>query len=327
MQFPRAVDFDRGVAMVITDLHGSGDVYNHLRDTFLDFREKGETDRLILCGDLIHGNGPESEDDSLRMILDVICLQNELGKDTVTMLMGNHEMPHVYNFILSKGRMEYTSRFEQAMAKSGKRDEIMAFLYELPFCVRTKAGVYICHAGASKAVLTEDEAVQMLTIDHESLLRLVDDKMRNYVDFEQLKLDKKYLSQSQQYLAITGPDDPRLHHFLRGQLIGQLEEDFEFLWDILFARCEQDSNAASYTFVAEHFLNAISELSDYQQRVIVAGHIAVQGGHKSVGERHLRIASYAHAHPREDGEYLLLDCAKPVQTASDLLPHLRPTFG
>jgi len=327
MQFPRAVDFDSGVAMVVTDLHGAGDVYNRLRDKFLDLHEKGEVQHLILCGDLIHADGRSYEDDSLRMILDVIRLQNELGKETVTMLMGNHEMPHVYNFVLSKGTVEYTTAFEHSLTKSGKRDEIMNFLYDLPLCVRTKAGVYITHAGATQAVLKEHEATRMLTIDHRAILKLYDDKMAGYVNIEDLKADRKYLSQAQQYLAVTGTDDPRLPYLLRGQLISNLEEDFEFLWDILFARCEQESNTNTYNFYAEQFLNAISELSDYQQRVIVAGHIAVQGGHKGVTERHLRIASYTHAHPREAGEYLLLDCAKPVQTAIDLLPHLRQTFA
>lgn len=327
MEFPRAVDFDSGIAMVVTDLHGAGDVYNHLRDKFLDLRAKGEVDRLILCGDLIHGRASEDEDESLRMILDVIRLQNELGKDTVTMLMGNHEMPHVYSFILSKAHEEYTSRFEHTMAKSGKRDEIMAFLIDLPLCVRTKAGVYITHAGATQSVMKDHEARQMLTIDHESLIKLVDDKMQSYVNFEDLKSDKKYLHQARQYFAVTGPEDPRLHHMLRGQLISQLEEEFEFLWDILFSRCEQDSSVMTYNFYAEHFLNAISEVSDYQQRVIVAGHIGIKGGHKGIGERHLRIASYTHAHPHEAGEYLLLDCAKPVQSVVDLLPHLRKTFA
>lgn len=326
MQFPRAVDFDSGIAMVVTDLHGEGHVYDRLRDKFLDMHEKGEADRLILCGDLIHADGRGYDDDSIRMILDLIRLQKELGKDTVVMLMGNHEMPHVYNFVLSKGHVEYTSGFEHAMTDSGTREQIMNFFYDLPFCVRTKAGVYITHAGATDAVLTEYHADKMLTIDHKALLKLVDDKMASYVDIEELKSDQKYLAQAMQYLAVTGSEDPRLPYLLRGQLISQLEEEFEFLWDILFARCEQDSNVATYNFYAQRFLDAISGLSDYQQRVIVAGHIAVQGGHKGVGERHLRIASYTHAHPREAGEYLLLDCAKSVDSLVDLLPHLRPTF-
>jgi hypothetical protein len=327
MQFPRAVDFDSGIAMVVTDLHGEGHVYDRLLKKFFDLRAKGEVDRLILCGDLIHGRGSEDEDESLRMILDVIRLQKELGRDTITMLMGNHEMPHVYSFILSKAHEEYTSRFEHSMTKSGKRNEIINFLYDLPICVRTKAGVYITHAGATQAVLKDHDATRMLTIDHKALVKLVDDKMASYVNFEELKTDKKYLNQAKQYFAISGPDDPRLHHMLRGQLISQLEEEFEFVWDILFSRCEQDSSVTTYNFYAEHFLKAISEISDYQQRVIVAGHIGIKGGHKGIGERHLRIASYSHAHPHQAGEYLLLDCAKPVQSAIDLLPHLRPTFG
>src|SRR5262249_25470434 len=103
----RVMDFDSGVAMVVTDLHGEGKVYNHLRDKFLALHKAGEVQRLIICGDLIHSNREESEDDSLPMLLDVMRLQSELGRDTVVLLMGNHEMPHVYGISLAKGIIEF----------------------------------------------------------------------------------------------------------------------------------------------------------------------------------------------------------------------------
>ena len=48
------------------------------------------------------------------------------GADTIVMLMGNHEMPHVYNVTLMKGHHEFTAPFEEALSKSNKRDEVLA---------------------------------------------------------------------------------------------------------------------------------------------------------------------------------------------------------
>jgi len=98
----RAVTFTQGVAMVITDLHGNGGVWQRLRDEFLRAHEAGEVQSLIMCGDLIHSNSPDF-DDSLSMVLDVMRLQADLGPDTIVMLCGNHEMPHIYGMTLARG--------------------------------------------------------------------------------------------------------------------------------------------------------------------------------------------------------------------------------
>ncbi|MDQ7035412.1 MAG: metallophosphoesterase [Anaerolineae bacterium] len=145
-QFARVLDFDSGVAMIVTDLHGEGHAYDQIKSTFLELRREGKADRLILCGDLIHGYRESYNDDSLRMMLDVMRMQKDFGSDTVTMLMGNHEMPHVYNITLEKGHHEFTARFEESLSQSGKRDEVLAFLKHLPIYARTKAGVLISHA-------------------------------------------------------------------------------------------------------------------------------------------------------------------------------------
>ncbi|MGB1288660.1 MAG: metallophosphoesterase, partial [Aggregatilineales bacterium] len=152
-------DFDSGIAMVVTDLHGDGAVYEHLRDIFLDLHEKGEADRLIICGDLIHGYGDEADDKSLEMLLDVMRLQSEMGEDTIILLMGNHEMPHIYGITLSKGNLAFTPRFERALTRLDanadndyNRADVIRFLKSLPFYVRTKAGVLLTHAGASDAI-------------------------------------------------------------------------------------------------------------------------------------------------------------------------------
>ena len=325
MQDARVVDFDSGVAMVVTDLHGEGEVYDHLKSMFLELRQQGKVNRLIICGDLIHGYRESYVDNSLRMILDVMRMQKDFGSDVVTMLIGNHEMPHIYNITLAKGSHEFTGRFEEALSQSGKRDEVLDFLKRCPIYARTKAGVLITHAGATPAVTNVENAERILTFDHDALLMLADDKLQGY-DLETLKQDKQYIAQAKNYLAVDGVDDPRFPLLLRGQILSQTSEEFSFLWDVLFATNEMGWNISGYNVIAQAFLKAISEHSPYPQRFIVAGHISVRGGHQVVGDWHLRVASYAHATPQREGQYLLLNCVSPIEKVTDLVPCLRPTF-
>ncbi len=327
IQHPRAVDFEVGKALIVTDLHGEGAAYDHIRDTFLAMHAAGRADRLIICGDLIHGYGDEADDQSLRMILDVMRLQHEMGKDTIVMLMGNHEMPHVYNIVLSKGHLEFTSRFEQSLTRSGKRDEVMEFIYDLPLYARTKAGVLITHAGATVDVASADAAENILTFDHRALLKLADDRIINGYDLNLLRQNPEYMQIAEHYFAISGTDDPRLHHYLRGQMLSQNEEEFRFLWEVLFTTNENGWSVDAYSVVVDRFLRAISAVSEYPQRVLVAGHIAARNGYALVGDQHFRLASYAHAAPKENGKLLLLDCEEPIYAAEDLIPHLLPTFA
>ena len=152
----RVIDLDSGIAMVVTDLHGAWDVYYRLRNRFLEKYRLGEVQHFILCGDLIHGEGGDETDSSLEMLLDVMSLQAELGSDTVIMLLGNHELPHIYGLSLAKGSIQYTPRFEASLTRLDqyfssvyRRKNVVDFLASLPFFVRTKAGVMLTHAGAS----------------------------------------------------------------------------------------------------------------------------------------------------------------------------------
>jgi hypothetical protein len=326
MTAPRILDIADGTAMIVTDLHGNGDAFDRVRDVFLDLHADNRADRLIICGDLIHGYGSAEDDASLRMLAAMHELQQEMGRETVILLMGNHEFPHVYNITLSKGNHEFTARFERALTDSGRRDELTDFLLSLPIYVRTQAGVTLSHAGATPVVQSADDVDVVATIDHAALLRLADDNLRNKYDLDALRQDSTYHKQAMHYLALNSPDDPRYTHLLRGQYISNVEDEFAFMWRVLFARNENAHGHDGYAHVAKRFLDALSQTGDHEQRVVVAGHIGTQGGHEVVVDAHLRLASYAHAHPQQAGEYLLLDCAEPVQTAHDLLPRLSPLF-
>ncbi|QPC81557.1 metallophosphoesterase [Phototrophicus methaneseepsis] len=327
MSHPRAIDIDNGVAMVVTDLHGDGVAYTQIRQKFVELYQQGAVQYLILAGDMVHGYGPEEDDLSIPILLDIMRLQAHYKPGTVVMLLGNHEMPHIYSTTLAKGDIEFTPRFERLLTQSGQRTEILAFLRSLPFFVRTKAGVLINHSGAAPAINSVQIAEDILTFDHEALLRLAEDKIaRNYTR-AQLASNREYMAQARYFLGITGADDPRLTHFLRGQLISQMSQEFALLWDILFTRNELGWTLDAYSFVLDAYLRHISALSPYKQRVLVSGHIPVRGGYALIGKHQLRLASYTHANPHEEGAYLLLDCGQPITTAAQLVPFLRPTFS
>lgn len=332
MQQRRVVDFEQGVAIVITDLHGEGAVYRRLRDTFLQLRDAGTVDRLVICGDLIHGYGTEAADASLDMLLDVMRLQRELGADTVILLMGNHEMPHLYSIPLSKGTQTFTPRFEKFLMEMDadetspySRDDVIAFLKDLPFYVRTKAGVLLTHAGAFN-VRDESMLANWLDFDHDALLNRIDKAVRNQFDLNSLRNDVAYARNVRHHLSLTDPDHPRYFDLLRTALLRETEPDWSLLWDGLFAGNEFDGGLDYYRQLTSKFLNLLSALSPYEQRVIVAGHISADDGYAELNSQHLRLATYAHAQPPESGRYLLLDCETAIQSVDELIPSLHRVF-
>lgn len=317
--------------MVVADLHGDKDAFGRHIGRFLQMRTRKNVNRLLLLGDLIHSEGPEEDDESLQMMLDVIRMQRMLGKDQVVMLLGNHEMPHIYGISLSRGKVEYTPRFERAMSRSGKRDEILAFLNELPFYVRTAAGVAFTHAGPDGNALANWDKLR--TFDHQEILAEFDHALSLNPNPEQLRalygqtMGMPYEMLARYYLAVSGPDDPRYDQLVRGFMIGQESREFEFLWDALFTRCEISLPLPLYQALLIRFLETLSKGAPVPQHFLVTGHIPVRGGHKVVTDAHLRIASATHAQPRNAGEYMLIDLGKPVASMDDLEKTLHSLYS
>jgi hypothetical protein len=307
--------------MVVTDLHGDREAFGRYVGRFLNLRQRGKVQRLLFLGDLIHSTGPEGSDESLRILLDVMRMQRALPEGTVTMLLGNHEMPHIYGVTLAKGKEEYTPRFEAALTKSEQRDEVIAFLKSLPFYVRTAGGVAFTHAGPHGSAIASMDILR--NFDHDAILdeftyalkiNPLPDQLRNLYGN---MMGMSYEVLARYYMAVSGPDDPRYDDLLRGYIIGQRSPEFELLWDILFTRCEDGMIPILYERLLATFLAVLSE-GGAPQRFLVTGHIGVEGGHQIVTPQHLRLASATHAHPREAGQFLLVDCARPVDNI-DLL--------
>lgn len=317
----RAVDLTQGIAYVVTDLHGEWSPYVCYRDHFLDLHQQGKANILLFLGDVIHGYGPEEADYSLAIVLDIMQLQAELGPQSVIMLLGNHELPHIYSITLAKGDISLTPRFEHRLGNH--RSEVIEFLKGLPFVARTAGGTMLMHSGATESAATPESAQFLLSFSHQALLDEVTALLTRHdtasVLQTYLRIDaQEYDRLARHYLAVSGPDDPRYLDLLRGLIITHLNE-WPLVWDFFFNRCEMQLTPTAYRAILTRFLEVFST-PQMPQRVLVTGHIPVQGGFEIVMEQHLRIASWAHATPKEAGCYLLFDVARPVERAADLLP-------
>ena len=325
----RAVDLSQGIACVVTDLHGQWEPYTRYRDHFLALHEQGEADSLIFLGDVIHGYGPPEEDASLSILWDIMQLQAELGSRTVILLLGNHELPHIYGVTLAKGEINFTARFEHALGEY--REPVIAFLKSLPFAVRTAGGVMMTHAGAAPGTATPEAAQRLLDFSHQALLeeadRLLAQQEAEKLIRDALGLDPgEYEEMARYHLAVSGPNDPRYNDLLRGFVVTNLKPEWPLLWDFFFTQCEAGLLPSAYSNILARFLEVYSP-PEMPQRVLVTGHIPVSDGYAIIAGQQLRLASWAHAIPQESGCYLLFDVAAPIENARQLLPFVHRIPG
>ncbi len=326
----RVLDLTDGVTMVVSDLHGDRDAFARHVGRFLQLHNRKRVQRLLFLGDLIHSDGPEDQDASLQIVIDILRMRATLGAETVIVLLGNHEMPHLYSVLLAKGQYEYTPRFERSLSSSGRRAEILAFFEQMPFYVRTAAGIAFTHAGPDGTAIAQFE--ELRRFDHSAIRSEYAHALSLNPKPDQLRtmygevMGMPYEVLARHYLAVEGPDDPRFDDLLRAFMISEHSREFEVLWNALFTRCEKESSLALYERILGKFLETLSVGAPAPQNILVTGHIDVEGGHQIITPRHLRLASAKHATPREAGEYLLFDTAQPVESAEALIERLGSVY-
>ena len=321
--WPRVIDLTEGMAMVVTDLHGDWDAYQRYRDRFLTHFNQGTADFLIITGDFIHYYGRPEQDQSLRMVLDLLVLRQELGERLIY-LLGNHEIPHIYGFPLQKGDQLFTPRFEHDLGEN--RNTVLSLFHSLPFIVRTRAGVSICHAGASDAVQSREDWGKLRDFSHNALIdrahRILTEGQRRAVCEAMEGLYRMEFSEiAHRYFAVEYADDPWIDHILAGHLVVTSDPEFNFLWQLFFSRNELESGIEAFEKTVLLFLASVSA-DFHEQRLLVSGHIDCVGGFTCVTPRHLRIASAKNAHPRESGRYLLFDTGKKAASIEGLTSSL-----
>lgn len=321
----RILDVLDGILYVVTDLHGEWEPYQRYRDHFLDLYRGGSVHRLVFLGDVIHSYHSR-RDASLDILLDIMHLQAELGADHVTMLPGNHELVHIYSIPLSKGDMLFTADFEHALGDN--REQVITFLKSLPFALRTAGGVMLNHAGAHPDFIYPPVVEGISHFSHDALLGECDQLLQQAETVELLERylnwsEAEYRQMAQYHLGVTGPQDPRYLHLLRGLVISEGFREFRPLWNFFFTQCEGEVGHREYATLIPDFLRAFST-DQIALRGLVTGHIVTDGSHEVIAQRQLRLSSFAHARPRSDGGYLLLDSRLAVSDARDLVNYVYP---
>lgn len=327
--YPRLWTLHNGQLMVVTDLHGNWTAYQRHRDRFLTLHAQGQADYLIFTGDLIHPHSANEPDHSLNIVLDIIALQKEYGP-AIIHLCGNHELPHIYHFSLHKGNREFTASFEAALTASGARPQITALYEQLPFFLRTRAGVSLTHAGATPLVKSLTEAQRIFNWSHadqrqkgqKRLAEMDINSMR--AAYARLSHAESYEALAQHYLATSGTDDPRYDDLLVS-MFATTGYPYEQLYESLFTKCEYQYGQKEYQLALQALLKNLS-VNFVRQHSLIAGHITIKGGHQIVAQNHFRLASSHHATPHTAGQYLLFNAAHPLRTASDLTRHLHTVW-
>ena len=325
--FPRVIPFNSGITMVVTDLHGNWRLYERYRELFLALHEQSLAQRLVFTGDLLHHTGPEEEDRSLDIVLDLMALQKQLP-DAIFVLLGNHELPHLYHIPLSKGDYVFTPRFESALGS--QRQPVMAWLEGLPFYARTQAGVALCHAGAFPGTTDSNVLMDLLFWSHRALLEEIalqlPEEARPALREELGRiLGVPYPTLARTYLAVTGAEDPRYDDFLLGQIVTSSSR-FDDLWAAFFTRNEREYGEERYGAMLTALLARLSQ-GYASQRVLVTGHLTCRNGYRILADdRQLRLASGIHAEPLSSCRYLLFDAGRPITRASELLPGIGNIF-
>jgi len=322
------VAIDAGVVMLVTELHGDLPLYERYRDVFLELHRQGLAQTLIFAGDLIHSEGTGTVDSSLEIILDLIELDAALGSQLVV-LLGNHEMPHVYHVPLAKGKFIYTPQFEGALGRH--RRAVLEFFRQRPFFVRTAAGVTICHAGAFPEAGDPGLMDRLRVFSHARILSEVEEELADvHRPALRTAIEKAtqtpYPELARLYCGVDSIEDPRYDDYLIGMLAG-FRDDFKLLWSALFSRNERSSATCTYTDQVRNLLMDLSR--DYRpQRALVTGHIGCRNGYRIAADGlQLRVASGAHAHPTTSAKYLLLDAGQAIGATDDLIVGLASVFG
>lgn len=321
--------------MVVTDLHGDWATYLRLRELFFHHRARGEADRLVLCGDVVHAPPHIQPDCSYDILQDILMLRQTYGDNLITVLCGNHEMPHIYDLMFTRDHqhLPLNAPLEQRISQHDRdgsarfrRPQLHAFFMQMPFYLTTDAGVMLSHAGAPPFAGENGWYDVLRVFDHQALIDRGSDRLQAFTLWRFWR-DRAYREQAQQLLAVEDEKDPRFFNLLRGQLLMEHEPLMRLLWDALFLRNEYGYPLAQYLRDVALMLEQASRHVPVPQRFLVAGHVVVDEGHAALGEQKLRFASGVHAKPVSQAVYLLFDAAEPIADMPQLVSKLRRVWA
>lgn len=337
----KVIDIDSGTWMVVADIHGDLEDYKRIKDIYHQKKESGELNGLIFAGDMIHSYC--EEDKSKEITDDLINLTKE--DKNIHVLLGNHELAHIYNFTFAREGKEVTSNFEIAIKDN--REKYIEFFKSLPLYVRTQGGVVISHAGASKEVSRLDRLEDLIELNHDDILKenMEDsDKGFNTLTIKQKEEFKKNLEQHlygmpyeealKRFRGVDAKGKEKYESLLQGEFFhkshlfqrhsGEEEMpnlDMVWLLDMLFNGNENTYSRSDYLDIINKFLAKMSE--DYTaQRFLVSGHIHKEAGFDNFEDKQLRIDSSAEVANPTAKSFLIIDANKTYFSVQELAENL-----
>ena len=298
----KVLDLESGLVMVVTDLHGNLQDYELVMQTFEKLKDKGEAGHLVITGDVVHGY-PQYEDRSKDILVDLIERGANTPDSDIQVLLGNHDMVHIYHIVLRKVPLEFTHGFEEAIAND--RQKFIDFFMSMPFAVRTAGGVLLNHTGASAIIGSGEEGRYGVTFDylaswpHEDILQEV-----------------SRIAEAKDYPSHTDSFNPAI-----GQIFN-LTHRGKFLWEFLMNKNE-GSYGEEYLRLIPSFLEWMGVGHETPLTVMVNGHIGVPEGARVSSEHQLRISSSYGARSDADKAYLVFDASEKYAGAEDLISQCR----
>ncbi|MBI4640803.1 MAG: hypothetical protein HY731_08920, partial [Candidatus Tectomicrobia bacterium] len=240
-------------------------------------------------------------------------------------LLGNHELPHIYDFPLAKPGITFTTSFERKI--KGERAKYIEFFKRFSMAVRTKGGVLINHSGADSLTKSLDDLRQ---IDHDGILA------ENRVRFEKFSPEMKEAFKGRiesthgdlyehllvGYLAIDPDvDKERYDALMEGMCFKDMNPKGEWFWDMLMNKNES-TYGSLYEKLLERYLTLMSE-DGWPIKVVVTGHIDVSQGYEVLYDKQLRIGSSKGVEQDAKKRYLSFDVSVEYESATQLSQHLR----
>lgn len=158
---------NHGRLIVVTDLHGNLDDYNH----YLNLWDESDPDfHLVFTGDMIHGLYEDS-DGSVQILDDAMVKSREYPNFHT--ILGNHEWAHITNKEIYKNNQPLLLGFKNVVSYSKGLIEphltnYIKFFRTMPYFVKTANGLFISHSGPSDKVWTAEAFNKVLEDDYYS---------------------------------------------------------------------------------------------------------------------------------------------------------------
>lgn len=280
-----------GMWMVVSDLHGNGLDFQRVLDRFEHFQKRYPDLRLLFLGDLIHSFNYKT-DQSYPMVCKLMELGANSGHTPFYCLMGNHEMAHVYHWVLQRGNWDFTKGFEWKMAKN--RASVIAFFEAMPLWLATQGGVLLHHTGA--AGVYAPQWLQSCGLTHDFLYS------PNHAAIKRLTLGHD-------------TDEGRFCREIGDKLI-QLPHG-RVMWEALMNGNEHQYGS-QYQQMQGEMLCYYSQHLGFNLNLIVTGHIGVDSGIGVVGSCQVRICSGQGCTDDLQKKVVVLDANRIYSSAEEL---------